>query len=159
MGAIDFSISSFILNVFGAYCHILDPDYFISYWDLNDFHGRSDINNLKHATQRKDFRPSSHQCWSWQPLSSLIFLPPCLLPTSMLDILRQNRSEPLLKINIEREQKGRGVDGAGNWKEFLKFSGFFLSFGSSFSSLVFSILCWTVLGCIDEFFRFCFFMG
>ena len=63
MGAIEFSTSSFILNVFGAYCHILDPDYFITYWDLNNFHGQSDINALKHATQRKDFAPLPlYQC-------------------------------------------------------------------------------------------------
>ena len=35
--------------------------------------------------------------------------PPCLLPTSMLDILRQNRSEPLLKINIDEGGGGEIV--------------------------------------------------
>ena len=62
MGAIEFPISSFILNVFGAYCYILHPDYFISYWDLNDFDNQSDMNVLKHASQRKDFGLASHHC-------------------------------------------------------------------------------------------------
>ena len=108
MGAIEFPISSFILNVFGAYCYILHPDYFISYWDLNDIHGRSDINALNMRRKGRilvspliNVDPDSHF-----PLS---FSFPRPLPTSMLDILRQKRFEPFLKINIDEGGGGEIV--------------------------------------------------
>ena len=118
MGAIEFSISSFILNVFGAYCYILHPDYFISYWDLNDFHGRSDINALKHATQRKDFGPPSHQCWSWQPFSSFIFVPP---PPSNINV-GHPAQKPLQALPQNQHWWGRGRRNRPNFRIFDPFS-------------------------------------
>ena len=103
MGAIEFSTSSFILNVFGAYWHVLHPNCFISYWGLNDFHGRSDINALKHATQRRDFRPSSHQCWSWRPLSSLIFPPPAPFQHQCWTSYAKTAPNPFSKSTLMRE--------------------------------------------------------
>ena len=104
MGAIEFSTSPLILNVFGTYCHVLHPRCFNSYWGLNDFHGRSDINALKHATQRKDFRPSSHQSWSWRPLSSLIFPPP---PPSNINVGHPT-PKPLRTLPQNQHWWGRG---------------------------------------------------
>ena len=63
----------------------------------------------------------------------------------------ENLANFLQVFFVGREQKGRGVDGAGNWEDFVKIFDFFLH--------LFRYLYRPVPLLIDEFFRFCFLYG